>query len=631
MRSKTSCFNATVFRKNLMRFAPVWGVYTLCLIVGILLLYGNGGTMKQFHFAYHMTQLVEIMAVVNLLYAPIVAQLLFGDLYSSRMCNMLHAFPLRRENWFLTNLLSGFAFSLMPTAIMAVLAFPLLAGSLFEGAVSLSWWIFLASNLQFACFFGMAVFCVMVVGNRFTMAAAYGLLNTGAVIAFWLIDTVYTPMLYGVYTPEQLMSNLTPMYHMANHPYIQTSAELYQLRELFGEQLKGAVATFTITENWWRLWVLAGVGLVFALLGLMLYKIRDLECAGSAVAFPILRPVFQVLCAIFVAAAAQFFLYNFIGMNKRNFLILTVGLVVGWFIGKMLMDHTTRVFHLKNFCGLAALAAVFAVSLWLTHVDILGIETRLPDPEKISYVQFGGRKFTEREDIDNLLRLHADALEHRAESSGTYVLVDGKWIGCYGENYDKYVKDVADPSKNQYTYVDGVNLTYEMENGKLIKRHYYIWMDTEHVDSEAGRITESYLTQWDTVNSRTVTIDGVEHKRLDLILEDPKAFYVDHVEPGDWQEDLATKENIRALIAAIQADCAAGNMAQSALYHSGGFRYEDEHSETGYSNTPEIGISISGEKYSWWVSIYPDSEHTLRWLEDQGLLAVEVTDQDMYW
>ena len=66
MRSKTSCFNKTVFRKNLLRFAPVWGVYTLCLVVGILILYGNGGTMKRFHFAQNMTELVEIMAVVVL-------------------------------------------------------------------------------------------------------------------------------------------------------------------------------------------------------------------------------------------------------------------------------------------------------------------------------------------------------------------------------------------------------------------------------------------------------------------------------------------------------------------------------------------------------------------------------------
>ena len=624
MRSKKSCFNQTVFRKNLTRFAPVWGGYTLCLVVGILILYGNGGTMKQFHFAQNMTELVEIMAVVNLLYAPIVAQLLFGDLYSSRMCNMLHAFPLRRESWFVTHVVSGFAFSLVPTLIMALLATPLLADSLFEGAVSLGWWIFLASNLQFVCFFGMAVFCVMVVGNRFTMAAAYGLLNAGAAIAWWLIDTVYTPMLYGIVTPTQLMNQLTPMYHMTNLPYIQTSASLYDLRELFGEQLKGAVATFTVTENWWRLWVLAGVGLAFSLLGLVLYKIRHLECAGSAVAFPILRPVFEVLCAVFVAAAAQFFLINFLGLGQRNFLILTVGLVVGWFIGKMLTEHTTRVFRLQNFCGLAALAAVVAVSLWLTHVDLLKIETRLPDPEKIRYIQFGGQKYTQQEDIDQLQQLHAAALDQRAEEAGVYTLVDGEWVLGFADT------DPNDP-ENRYTYVDSCNLTYEMENGKLIKRRYYIWMDNNEVSSEAGRIAESYLTRWETVNDRTVKVNGVEYNRLDLVLQDLKGIYVDYMEDQDLQKKLATESNARSLIAAIQADCAEGNMAQSYMYHSGSFRMEDEYAETGYRNFPELGISLSGDKYTWWISIYPDSVNTLRWLKTHGALPVEVRSENIAW
>ena len=624
MRSKKSCFNQTVFRKNLTRFAPVWGGYTLCLVVGILILYGNGGTMKQFHFAQNMTELVEIMAVVNLLYAPIVAQLLFGDLYSSRMCNMLHAFPLRRESWFVTHVVSGFAFSLVPTLIMALLATPLLADSLFEGAVSLGWWIFLASNLQFVCFFGMAVFCVMVVGNRFTMTAAYGLLNAGAAIAWWLIDTVYTPMLYGIVTPTQLMNQLTPMYHMTNLPYIQTSASLYDLRELFGEQLKGAVATFTITENWWRLWVLAGVGLAFSLLGLVLYKIRHLECAGSAVAFPILRPVFEVLCAVFVAAAAQFFLINFLGLGQRNFLILTVGLVVGWFIGKMLTEHTTRVFRLQNFCGLAALAAVVAVSLWLTHVDLLKIETRLPDPEKISYIQFGGQKYTQREDIDQLQQLHAAALDQRAEDAGVYTLVDGEWVLGFADT------DPKDPG-NRYTYVDSCNLTYEMENGKLIKRRYYIWMDNNEVSSEAGRIAESYLTRWETVNDRTVKVNGVEYSRLDLVLQDLKGIYVDYMEDQVLQKKLATESNARSLIAAIQADCDEGNMAQSYMYHSGSFWMEDEYAETGYRNFPELGISLSGDKYTWWISIYPDSVNTLRWLKTHGALPVEVRSENIAW
>ena len=628
MRLKTSCFNATVYRKNLARFAPVWGVYGLSLVVGILLLYSNGGTAKAFHFASHMTQLVEIMGVVNLCYAPLIAQLLFGDLYNSRMCNMLHAFPLRRENWFITNVLSGLTFSLVPTAAMCLVALPLLAGSIFEGATSLAFWIFLAGNLQFVCFFGMAVFAAMCVGNRFTMAAGYGLLNAGALIAYWLIDTVYTPMLYGVITPTQLMSKLTPMAHITEYSYIKTSASLYDLRELFGNDLKGAVATFTITGEWWRLWVLAAVGVVFALLGLVLYRHRDLECAGDAVAFPVLVPVFQVLCAIFVAAAAQMFLCTFTGMSEQSFLVLTVGLVVGWYIGKMLLERSTRVFTLKNSYGLAALAAVFAVSLWMTHVDLFRIETRLPQAESIKSVTFGGRQFEEQADIENFLRLNRDALENRNENWGTFVWVDGEWIQHIDTNADRIDEE---NENNRYTYVDSVNLVYELHNGKLIRRRYNIWMDNQYVSSEAGRIANDYLTRWDTINSRTITVNGVEYNRLDYVLQNVKSLYVDYMEEGDLQTKLATEENVRSLVAALQADCAEGHMAQNDYYHTGYFRMEEEAVEKGYYDFTSLGISIGGKEYTWWISIYADSRHTIKWLKDHDLLVPEVRTGNIYY
>ena len=623
MRSRTSCFNKTVYRKNLTRFAPVWGVYALALVVGILLLYGNGGTAKQFHFANHMTQLVGIMGYVNLLYAPLIAQLLFGDLYNSRMCNMLHAFPLRRESWFVTNVLSGLTFSVVPTGIMALISVPMLAGSVFEDAVSLSGWIFLASNLQFVCFFGMAAFAAQCVGNRFTMAAGYGLLNAGAVIAYWLIDTVYTPMLYGVITPTALMSRLTPMSHIINYPYIQTSANLYDLRELFGNDLKGAVATFTITEHWWRLWMLAAVGLAFMLLALALYRRRNLECAGDAVAFPVLVPVFQVLCAIFVAASGQMFLYAFAGVNRQSFLVLTAGLVVGWYIGKMLLERSTRVFGLKNFYGLAILAAFFAVSLWMTHVDLFGIETRLPQVETIRSVTFGGRVYEEQADIENFLRLNEDALEHRAENWGSFVLVDGEWVQYVDTNADRIDEDDPD---NIFTYVDSVNLTYELESGKQIRRRYNIWMDNQHVSSEAGRIAREYLSSWDTINSRTIEVDGVEYKRLDYVLQNVKTIYVDFMEDP---QNITTQE-IRGFVAALQADCAENNMAQSEYYHTGFFRMPDDYAEAGYYDVGTLGISIGGEKYSWWVSIYPDSRHTIAWLQANGLLNGEVHTENIY-
>ena len=55
MKSKTSCFEKTIFKKNLTRFAPVMGLYTLCLVLGMVMLYQNNRNMgKSFWFASRM-------------------------------------------------------------------------------------------------------------------------------------------------------------------------------------------------------------------------------------------------------------------------------------------------------------------------------------------------------------------------------------------------------------------------------------------------------------------------------------------------------------------------------------------------------------------------------------------------
>ena len=97
MKLRTSFCNKTLLRKNITRFSPVWGVYTLCLLVGMGLMYMDADNGKvNFWFASHMAKSIQIMGLVNLFFAPITAMLLFGDLFNSRMCNAIHAMPLRR-------------------------------------------------------------------------------------------------------------------------------------------------------------------------------------------------------------------------------------------------------------------------------------------------------------------------------------------------------------------------------------------------------------------------------------------------------------------------------------------------------------------------------------------------------
>ena len=627
MQSKTSCFNKTIYKKNLTRFAPVWVVYTLCLILGTLLLYSNGGIHKAFHFPRHfMENLPQVLALVQLCYGLLVAQLLFGDLYNARMSNMLHAFPITRGSWFVTNMVTGLTVSVVPTAIMALIAAPLLASSMFENAILLAFWEFLLCNLDFICFFGMASFATMVTANRFTTIAAYGLLNAGAMIAYWLVDTVYTPMLNGVVTPSALAENLTPLNHMMASHFDYGNLWVYNLQEKYGADWMNVKLPYTLTENWSALWILAGVGIVFALLALVLYRKRDLECAGDAVAFPQLVPVFEVLCAIFVSTASQYLLTQYLSIIDQNWPILIIGLVVGWFIAKMLVERTTHVFQLKNFRGLALLAAAFGLTLLLTAVDVLGIEDYIPAASKVQsvtlyYQGLSRTEFTKPQDIEKMLAVHADGIENHAEQNGTYVQgYDGSWVLLYG---DKSLYDTEDPYIPR-TYAQYITLTYTLQSGKVVTRNYNIW-----ADGKAGSILKDYENDWAYINNGTVIINDVEYDRLDWILDhfgyiESEYSYELYRSEREIPETLKDKANAEALIEAVKLDAKEGHMAQNVVYHTGYFYRENENYTSGYEKSSSMYIVLRGNdgrtNYSWYIDIYPDATHAMQWLEDNGIL-----------
>lgn len=627
MQSKRSFFNKTVFRKNMTRFAPVWILYTLCLLVELAVAYTGQyqiGSERCYWFTENIMQLPRTMGVINLIYGLVVAQLLFGDLYNSRMVYSLHALPLRRESWLLTNVLSGLVFSLIPTLAATLALYPMLAGSIFTGAWKLPLLFLLSANLEFICFFGMAVFCAMCVGNRFTMVAGYGLLSTGAAIVYWAINTVYTPLLYGVITPSKWANDLTPVIQATDYAYFEVETYLWNLRELAQQQhcsLSQLTATYSLTGEWWRLFALAGIGIAFLVGALFLYRKRNLECAGDAVAFPILRPVFQVLCTLFVAVSSQYVLKMMMGYRidaVLRYSMLALGVAVGWFVGRMLLMRSIRVFRKKNWYGLGIMAGVMALSLVCTHFDILGIETRLPDPGKVVRVNLGTDwssepPFTEEADIEKILRIHRLALEERLENDGLYVRgYDGSFVYVVDTNDALYDRTAEYP---EYTYAAGIHIIYTMEDGSVMQRRYNIW-----TDQEAGNLTRQLLSRWDNVSEVAELEDGSLVNYAELSADNILYLTVDG-KRVDVEGDL--RETAWSFLDAVKADCAAGNMFRDNRFHRGIFQdtepTTDWEGEERYTRSNCIYVLFGSEETSWSVSVYPESANCIRWLQDRGL------------
>jgi len=133
MKLRTSSFK-TALLKDITRFAPAWALYLVGILLLMLSYIGDGRSYVR--AAESLGDSLMFMGVINFLYAGLCAQLMFGDLFHPRMCNALHAMPLRREAWFLSHIIAGLSFSLVPNAVCSLV----LLGRLGEyGYITLFW------------------------------------------------------------------------------------------------------------------------------------------------------------------------------------------------------------------------------------------------------------------------------------------------------------------------------------------------------------------------------------------------------------------------------------------------------------------------------------------------------------
>ena len=210
MKSRTSFFDQTVLKKDITRFAPLWGLY---LIGGLLVAFTSAiGHGHSYYLAENLSACIGPMSIISLCFAALAAQLLFGDLFNTRLCNALHAMPLRREGWFFTHVTAGLLFYLVPNAIIS-LALMLFLGKFWYA--SLLW--LLGMTLHYLFFFGLAVFCMMLTGNRFASAAVYAIINFFSMLVMWFSSTVFGPLMYGVVIRTEGFAPYSPVVELCSN------------------------------------------------------------------------------------------------------------------------------------------------------------------------------------------------------------------------------------------------------------------------------------------------------------------------------------------------------------------------------------------------------------------------------
>ncbi len=606
MKSRTSSSKGALLWKDITRFFPVWGSYTLCLLLGLFLL---GSEDLGFWFAYNIASGINMMSVINCGYALIVAATVFGDLYNARMCNALHAMPVSRKTWYGIHVKAGMLFSLIPTAIMTAAALPFMTLSIVKDAWQIPLYWFATTNLQFLFFFGVAAFCALCAGNRVGLAALYGTVNLGGILAFFLINSLYVPLLHGVLLRPWNFEILSPMTYLANKNMLNVERKFLGVQRLpNGDEMQMYEAWFAV--NWERyiyLAILIPVGIVLLLLARRLYRKRDLECAGDLAANRGMGRLMQVLMAL-MGAAVMHFAVEVIGLNNGlmniTLVLAGVGLALGWFAGRMLVNRSTRVFGLRSWLGLTLLTAALAASLGLTWLDPLGIEDYIPPLEKVESAMVDLSYATSveveaPEDIEKIMRIHELALEDKLEGS------------MYNGVNAMPTVDVNGLAPGETPDSAYIRIYYTLDSGYEMQREYYIWMDSEEGElvRDFASSLEGVIGYWDK---------GPLETRQQLLAT---AEYVEEVLVEAVPVEV-TRQDTLALLNAIADDCEAGTMVQHATFH------KETVPSTGSVEQPQWSYSLTIEYEELpdiYIQFYADSENIMAWAAESGVLE-KVTD-----
>lgn len=468
MKSKTSFFNAAIFKRDLRRSAPLWGIYLLVWLVAMPM---SLISQRQWRDGVEMQYLVLEAAVISshivaFCYGLAVACVLFACLYRSRSANFFASLPIRRETFFATKYLTGLAFLLLPNLLVAaatVLA-GLCMGVNLAGSVLL--WL-AASALGYVFYFSFAAFCAMVVGHLVALPLLYTVLQFTAVVLEAIVRHLLEAFVYGFSTSSgSVLTFLSPMAYT-----LIENGGLHAQRVYSADGI--GAGGYCYLENWRYPLLLAAVGAAFALLAFWMFRKRRMESAGDVIAVQHLKPVFlygfTVGCSLVIGWILSAMLVS--GANTANFLpilaCLLAGAVLGFFGGEMMLHKSLRVFRKRNWVNCAVACAVIAAALCCCRFDLFGYSRNVPAPDNVAAVSLNYGGYTQ----------------------------DSRFIAQVTELHQEIVSQQSQTEQAlQYSWGPSVYLKYQLQNGRELIRCYHL-----PVNSATAQDSQSLIRRYEAL------------------------------------------------------------------------------------------------------------------------------------
>lgn len=611
MRSKTSCFNKTLFLKNLTRFWPLWGgasfigaLFFLALL-SQLLRYGKDSIASEpleMTLGYYGI-LSGLVPIICLLYGLLCALAVWGYLYSARSVNLMHILPIRREGLFVTNFLSGYVMLLLPFAVTGGLCIVISAVfGLFEPVGVLVTILGVLGESFF--YFSSATLAAFITGNIFAMPALYLLLHFLEAILDLLLSNFARGFIFGLSTNYTgFLEFLSPTVYLmrnvdADAQYQKTIIDYTgaYTHELLSVRL----------ENAWLIAVYALAGAALLALAFVLYRRRRSERAGEVVAVGWMRPFFRYGVAGLAALLGGQLIYGLFWEDAYFKAVplavcMLVAGAIGYYGASMLLAKTLRVFH-RSWRGLALVAAGVAVLCGCLRLDLFRAADRVPEISQIEKMEFYADSNTyifypgrEDELLERVRRLHAAIAADRK-----YVL-----------DFDRENFTTLEDETPSWTW-EYVSFTYTTHGGQTVHRNYSVPMTRERLGQSGAY--DSLLDG--LVNSQEMRLKRI-HASGDGYEPCGGRIYLNR---RNESSELSDRE-AAAILEAVTRDAQAGRWGHvewlsTEAWNSGTYALQ-------------LSLEFSGESDDTWdwidIAVRPEMTATTACLLELGL----VTNEDL--
>jgi ABC-2 type transport system permease protein len=570
MRSKTSCFNGTLFRKNLSRYWPLWGLasfggamFPLAMLLELL---HNGfrfWSPLETRQAYY-TVLSYGVPVISIVYAILCAMAVWSYLYNARSVGMMHTLPIRREGLFVTNVLSGLTMMAIPYAVTGVLL--VLVTMLFGGFEPMGVLVTVLGVMgESLFFFGLATFCAFIVGNVFMLPALYGLLNFIAVLTDFMVNLLAQGFCFGLNSSYSgTVEWLSPVVYLVQKISPNNTYETQWVTDrLGGQRYETSVLTSVTLENGWLIAAYAAAGAALLGLAWLLYRRRRSESAGDVVAVGWMKPVFRYGCAVYAAILGGRLLYALLWdsfQSGRYFTVLPMilcmiaGGAVGYYAASMLLAKTPRVFK-TTWKGMLAVALGCAALCGAMKCDLFGVVRRVPAPDSVKLVNVyaAGSNYYLTPGKDDALIEKVRTLHQTIIDDKDYIMSTAEGRSVYMETEEGSYTIGAPASEIVSTSVSSfantsVRFTYTLNSGLKVERRYNLYLTQNRMDQE---------DTYDHLLDQLINSQEMRQKRIRWRDE---GFQLDGAWIDTWRDysDLSSRE-VGLILDAVAKDAENGD------------------------------------------------------------------------